>query len=92
MAGVPTAVLQDARDRLAQLEQQAASRDPLQADLFGQPPQLASAVPEAAAPPTPSALELALAAIDPDTLTPRAALDLLYEWRGQFDTRSAEEP
>jgi DNA mismatch repair protein MutS len=43
----------------------------LQVDLFAAPPAPAPA-------PTPSVLEEALAAIDPDTLTPREALDALY--------------
>lgn len=69
LAGVPGAVVNHARHQLAALESRdLASQD--QVDLFAAPP--VSETPE------PSALELALARIDPDALTPREALDVLY--------------
>jgi len=69
LAGVPAAVVNHARHQLAALESRdLASQD--QVDLFASPPVSES--------PEPSALELALARIDPDTLTPREALDVLY--------------
>lgn len=69
LAGVPTAVVQHARHVLASLESRDQA-DVAQVDLFAPPP--ADEAPE------PSALELALSRIDPDALTPREALDVLY--------------
>lgn len=69
LAGMPAGVVNHARHALAALEkQQEASRE--QVDLFAPPPAS-----EAAAP---SAVEAALAALDPDALSPREALDALY--------------
>lgn len=69
LAGMPTGVVNHARHALAALEkQQEQSRE--QVDLFAPPPAA-----EAAAP---SAVEAALAALDPDALSPREALDALY--------------
>ncbi|MDO5087514.1 MAG: DNA mismatch repair protein MutS [Comamonadaceae bacterium] len=70
LAGVPAPVLHHARHALAALEAGAAGHR-AQADLFTPPPA------EAAAPAI-SAVEAALAAIDPDALSPRDALDALY--------------
>jgi len=76
LAGVPAAVLQQARAHLALLERQQRSEEP-QLGLFDPvAPQAEPAEGEAQAD---SALRRRLAAIDPDTLTPREALDLLYE-------------
>ncbi|MFC7459960.1 DNA mismatch repair protein MutS [Hydrogenophaga defluvii] len=69
LAGVPGAVVSHAKHALAALEahsQQAQS----QVDLFAPPP--------ATAEPEPSALDRAFAQIDPDTLSPREALELVY--------------
>ncbi|MEO8755353.1 MAG: DNA mismatch repair protein MutS, partial [Casimicrobiaceae bacterium] len=80
LAGVPREVITAARGYLAQLE---ADRDAAQARLspqgvlpFGQPQSA-----PATAPPLriPSAIEQRLAALNPDTLAPRDALQLLYE-------------
>jgi DNA mismatch repair protein MutS len=69
LAGMPVAVLNHARHALAALEtQQTESRE--QVDLFAPPPETASA--------GPGPVETALAAIDPDALSPREALDALY--------------
>ena len=69
LAGMPAAVVNHARHALAALEnQQVQARE--QVDLFAPPPAM-----EAAAP---SAVEAALAALDPDALSPREALDALY--------------
>jgi DNA mismatch repair protein MutS len=69
LAGMPTGVVNHARHALAALEKhQLESRE--QVDLFAPPP--------AAAASTPSPLEAALAALDPDALSPREALDALY--------------
>jgi DNA mismatch repair protein MutS len=69
LAGMPAAVVNHARHALAALEsQQTEAR--AQVDLFAPPPAAESA-------PT-SPVESKLAAIDPDALTPRDALDALY--------------
>jgi DNA mismatch repair protein MutS len=70
LAGMPVAVVNHARHALAALEtQQEQSRE--QVDLFAPPP--ASEVPSH------SAVEAAVAALDPDALSPREALDALYQ-------------
>ncbi len=69
LAGIPTAVLQQAQHTLEALEAQASAGQ-TQVDLFAAPPE--------AAPAHPSAVEAALAAVDPDTLSPRDALELVY--------------
>jgi DNA mismatch repair protein MutS len=69
LAGMPATLVRQARHTLEALETQAQAGQP-QVDLFAAPPAPA-AVPE-------SALAGALSAIDPDTLTPREALDALY--------------
>jgi len=79
LAGVPAAVIRAARRHLAQLEAQSVSTDG-QFDLFAAP---SAAEPPDAAEPAPDqaqaqALLQALDALDPDALTPRAALDQLY--------------
>jgi len=72
LAGMPAPVLQHARAALASLEARQA-QDRAQVDLFAPPP--------AAEAPAPSAVEAALAALDPDALSPREALDALYALR-----------
>ncbi|MDO9406313.1 MAG: DNA mismatch repair protein MutS [Polaromonas sp.] len=70
LAGVPAAVVNHARHALTALEtQQQETR--AQVDLFAPPP-------EAAAPPQ-SAADKALGTIDPDALSPREALEALYQ-------------
>jgi DNA mismatch repair protein MutS len=68
LAGVPPAVIRAARRRLVELEQASVTREG-QPDLFAAPPP-----PEA---PRHPALDL-LESIDPDAVTPREALELLY--------------
>ena len=70
LAGVPAPVLHHARHALAALEERAGE-DELQVDLFATPE-----VPESAGA---SPVEAALAAIHPDQLSPREALDALYQ-------------
>ena len=81
LAGIPAPVVKAAKRQLREFEQRTAI-NPLQPDLFAALPEL----PEAQHPPekalaepeSPPAL-LRLRALDPDSLTPRQALDLLYE-------------
>ena len=69
LAGMPAAVVNHARHALAALESnQEQMRE--QVDLFAPPP--------ASEAPAPSAAEAALVALDPDTLSPRDALEALY--------------
>ena len=70
LAGMPASLIRQARHALEALETQQQATD-AQIDLFAQPPELALA-------PEPSVVETALAAIHPDALTPREALDALY--------------
>ena len=89
LAGMPPAVLRQARQTLDLLEAQKHAAE-AQIDLFAPPPEPAP-VPDtpaapaavATAPPDPVAAEVlqALRALDPDTLTPRSALDALYQLR-----------
>ena len=74
LAGLPRAVIRDARVRLAELEQRghdAADTAPMSAERIDQPQQFGLFAPSSAA------LE-ALASIDPDELTPKQALEALY--------------
>jgi len=84
LAGMPSAVLRQARQTLDTLEAQQHAGES-QIDLFAPAPEpepapLASPAAVAPAPTDPLADEVlqALRALDPDTLTPRAALDALY--------------
>lgn len=77
LAGVPPAVIKAARKHLARLEAQALDTTP-QLDLFALPCEEPDDAPPAAAPQD-DGLRDALAAIDPDALTPREALERLYE-------------
>ncbi len=79
LAGVPPAVIRAARKHLARLESQALDATP-QLDLFAAPSEdvIEAPAPVASAPED-GALKSALDAIDPDALTPREALERLYE-------------
>ncbi|MDO9198588.1 DNA mismatch repair protein MutS [Rhodoferax sp.] len=69
LAGMPAAVVNQARHTLEALEAQATQAH-AQVDLFAAPPAAESTAV--------SAVELSLANIDPDALSPREALDALY--------------
>jgi DNA mismatch repair protein MutS len=76
LAGVPPSVLRQARKHLALLERQQRPDEP-QLGLFDEAARETPApVAESSAD---QALRARLAEIDPDRLTPREALDLLYE-------------
>ncbi len=74
LAGIPGSVLKAARRQLREFEQRA-SVNPLQPDLFASP--LPNYPEPLEAEPHPAMLKLA--AIDPNELTPKQALDALYE-------------
>jgi len=82
LAGVPQPVIKAARKHLARLEAQALDVTP-QLDLFAAPvaeEEIGEApAPALAAEPQDDGLRDALDAIDPDALTPREALERLYE-------------
>ncbi|TWO69529.1 DNA mismatch repair protein MutS [Caenimonas sedimenti] len=78
LAGMPAAVVNHARHALAALEnQQVQARE--QVDLFAPPPAMDAAAP--------SAVEAALAALDPDALSPREALDALYALKKKTESK-----
>jgi DNA mismatch repair protein MutS len=85
LAGVPDPVLGSARERLQALEQSQADRDPVQADLFNRSPDPSPALLE-----TQQAVLDALAEVDPDSLSPREALDRLYALKHLLE--QAHEP
>lgn len=91
LAGVPSPVIRMARRHLAALESQAVQETP-QFDLFS------SSMPDhndvhapAPAARAPSETETMLAGIDPDALTPREALDLLYELRKTLEQQECTD-
>ncbi len=73
LAGMPASLVRQARATLEALEAQASVHR-AQVDLFAAPPAATAAL-------EPSAVEAALAAIDPDALSPREAMDALYRLR-----------
>ncbi len=72
LAGVPVAVIADARKKLRELEEKEVKAGPVQTDLF-------------LAPAPASPVLDTLRALDVDALTPREALALLYELRAEVD-------
>ncbi len=77
LAGMPSAVVRHAQHALTALEtQQTLARE--QVDLFAPPPATVQAGP------TPA--EAALAALDPDTMSPREALDALYALKKKLES------
>ena len=79
LAGIPAAVVRAARKQLREFEQRAAV-DPLQPDLFAQ--DFSPATEYTAQEPEAHPVLEQLASIDPDSLTPREALDALYALKG----------
>ncbi len=87
LAGVPPSVIAKARDYLAELEatRDGGARHAPHGGANGQG-ELALFAPPPAAAPALSDLELKLAQIEPDALTPRQALALMYELKGRKQT------
>ena len=81
LAGIPPAVLREAKRRLVELEQRAVAAAP-QPDLFSAVPMLAQAgdavLPAPTFEPEEHPAIAALQTLDPDELSPREALDRLY--------------
>ena len=70
LAGIPASVVKAAKRQLREFEQRA-SINPLQPDLFANAPEEIE--------PEPSPALERLVSLDPDQLTPKQALDALYE-------------
>jgi DNA mismatch repair protein MutS len=70
LAGMPAAVVNHARQTLEALEAQATQSN-AQVDLFAAPPMIETT--------EISAIETAVAALNPDSLSPREALEALYQ-------------
>ncbi len=81
LAGVPHRVIQQAQDKLSQLEIPSSSTT-----LNPVPAQNESATPD----PKPSVLEAMLDEINPDDLTPREALTLLYQLKKQREDHTLQ--
>ena len=87
LAGVPMPVVQRARDILAQLEQSRGKAGVYRVESVLLPglskpaPESPVREPELAPPDVPHPLVQALRDVDPDVLTPLAALKLLSEWK-----------
>jgi len=83
LAGVPKSVIVQDRKKLSQLEEKSAEGSGSQADLFAQssntPESSEPATLEAYLPSEPSALEIAIQELDPDSLSPKQALEALYQ-------------
>jgi len=90
LAGLPESVIRRAEEVLRRLEEGEARSVPARlADdlpLFAAAARLAEKDPLPA--PDPSPIEAALAAVDPDTLTPKAALDLVYRLKALLRDRT----
>jgi len=88
LAGLPKAATERAQDVLIQLETEAdsghKSKDGKGSGLLGGLP-LFSASPPIASPPEPSQIEAALHALDVNELSPRQALDLLYDLKAKLN-------
>jgi DNA mismatch repair protein MutS len=84
LAGVPKNVVTQARLRLKQLEEQAATMQPQQNRLnFGAPPpvvEVVEIVPEAVNP-----VLAQLAKLDVEDISPKQALALIYEWKALLE-------
>jgi DNA mismatch repair protein MutS len=83
LAGMPPALIRQARAALEALEAQSRERD-AQIDLFAAPP--------APSLPALSMVDEALAQVEPDTLTPREALDALYRLKQLQKNQKGQEP
>jgi len=79
LAGVPRPVIQRARQHLRRLEEQSINDPSPQLGLFTEPDT------GIASPVKPSASDQRLTDINPDELTPRQALDLIYELKQLSD-------
>jgi len=84
LAGLPLAAVKRAREVLERLESESVNTASAPAGL----PLFTAAV---TPPPEPSELDLALARLDVDDLSPRQALDLLYELKGKAQNKTKDK-
>ena len=96
LAGVPAAVVRRAGAILAALEREHSLTAPAALPLFAAAAPNPEPDPEPepdppAAPPAPDPLRVALAALDPDLLTPRQALESLYQLRALIPVAKQHE-
>ncbi|GAP35750.1 DNA mismatch repair protein MutS [Piscinibacter sakaiensis] len=85
LAGMPAGVVRQARAALESLEARQRAGE-AQIDLFAAPPAPAAEAAE------PSPAEAALAALDPDALSPREALEALYRLKNLTSARERSAP
>jgi DNA mismatch repair protein MutS len=85
LAGLPAAVVERAEEVLALLEKSEQSGD--LARLAEDLPLFSAARPKGGAAPKDSAVEKALSEVQPDALTPREALELLYRLKAMLSGR-----
>lgn len=83
LAGIPAAVVQTAKTKLAQLENHAL-HVPDQRPSAANSPPVSAQIDLFSATPAPSACEELLASIDPDQLSPRQALDIVYQLKAKL--------
>ena len=88
LAGIPSAVVRDARRTLLELESQSVRQQPTegnlgQNDFFDAPDAVPAVIEPERDARTPHPLIAELTALDPDSLTPRQALDLLYQLKSK---------
>ncbi len=88
LAGIPRSVIAEAKARLRQLEERSEADTGPQLSLF-QPRPARPADPPA---PSPDPLREALARLDPDSLTPRQALEHLYRLKELEASQSTSRP
>lgn len=82
LAGLPAAVVERARAVLDRLEEGDRTRGGRGTTLIDDLPLFRAAPPAPPAPAAPSGVEARLAGVDPDALSPREALALVYELKG----------
>jgi DNA mismatch repair protein MutS len=85
LAGLPAAVVERARSILDRLEEGDRARGARTAALIDDLPLFRAAAPAPSAPARSSAVEDRLRALAPDDLSPREALDLIYELKSLAD-------
>ncbi|MDO9179763.1 MAG: DNA mismatch repair protein MutS [Agitococcus sp.] len=97
LAGVPMAVIHAAQHKLQELEQSPIAKkaknkpNPMQVGLFSQPEIVERVVERVIEQPRVSAVEQALQALNVDNLTPRAALQHLYDLQALLISQSVEK-
>lgn len=84
LAGMPASLVRQARATLEALEAKASAGD-AQIDLFAAPP-VQEWLPQAAVDPATSPLLLAMNDVNPDSLSPREALELIYRLKALSKT------